>query len=103
MIISESEFEQIYQKDGATGLKVLNSNGLEFVRLVLEPTAIIEKHSLPVDVYFYVLKGTGKLKIDENEYIINSDTLVFCRANQERIWQNIGNTELSILVIKKIS
>jgi quercetin dioxygenase-like cupin family protein len=102
MIISEEKFEKIYQQEGATGLKIINNNGIEIVKLCLKPFAIINKHSLPYDVYFYVLSGQGNLNVSDNEFSVDSNSLVFCRANEERMWQNTYKSDLHILVIKKL-
>ncbi|MDY0143614.1 MAG: hypothetical protein RBR97_17150 [Bacteroidales bacterium] len=103
MIITESQFEKVYENEGAAGFKIITDNNLEFVRLILKPNAIVEPHSLPFDVYFYVIEGMGKLFINDSEYIVSKNSFVLCRANFERSWQNINATDLTLLVVKSLT
>jgi quercetin dioxygenase-like cupin family protein len=100
MIIKPTDFEIIYNENGAIGNKILNENGVELVELILNCNSEIKNHSLPYPVKFYVVEGKGCLYFDGKEEIIESGTVVSCPSEIQRGWKNIEEEKLKILVVK---
>lgn len=103
MINKESEAKTIFQQSDAIG-KMLGSNaGCDFVKLQIEPGGVIEKHSLNVDVTFFIISGEGELDLEGQVTKAYLSDLVTVNAGVMREWKNIGPEDLVVLVIKHMS
>ncbi|MGA7828629.1 MAG: cupin domain-containing protein [Geobacteraceae bacterium] len=80
--------------------KMLVRNDCELIHLTLKPGEILEKHSNPFDVAFYVLSGIGELEVGDESAIITPDTVIEVAAGELRGWKNIGKEDLRVLVVK---
>lgn len=68
--------------------------------ITLQPGEQLKKHITPVDVFFYVLEGTGIIEIgDEKEEVVEG-TLIDSPAKIPHCWYNESNNKLRILVAK---
>jgi quercetin dioxygenase-like cupin family protein len=72
----------------------------EVIHLRFKPGEVLEKHTNPFDVVFYVLEGTGTLDVDEKTFTAGPDTLIEISAPELRGWTNTGTGDLRVLVIK---
>jgi len=68
--------------------------------ITLKPGQALKKHITPVDVAFYVLKGTGVVQIGEEKATVNADTLVESPKDIMHCWYNESDSELVFMVIK---
>ena len=91
----------VYDHDGGLGVKLCESAGNEYVRLILQPGAVIPAHVLPIAVTFYVLRGKGRCTLDEVTYEATADDLIECPVGANRSWENYGTELLELLVIKR--
>ncbi len=83
--------------------RILFSNSKnEIIRLNLKPGEILDVHSNPLDVVFYVLKGKGVLEIENDIIVACEDMTIFVKAGVMRSWKNSFNDILTILVFKII-
>ena len=82
------------------GRVMFSSEKIELVHLLLKPGEQVESHTQPFDVLFYVLEGTGKLKVGGDLLEAGKDTLVEVKAESQRGWTNSGNNALRLLVVK---
>ncbi len=80
--------------------KLYGSARNEVIHLCFRPGEVLEKHSNPFDVIFYVLEGIGILEVDEQSIAVGPDTLIEVSAPELRGWTNTGNENLRVLVIK---
>ncbi len=81
----------------------LNENEAnEIIEFILQPGEIIELHINPSPVFFYVLKGTGTLSLENIDYILGAGDCVFVEKNLQRKWQNNDSSELKVLIIKQL-
>lgn len=97
--ITPSDWNLIYNTTSASGL-IITENFVNMVKLNIQPHSVIDEHSLPVDVIFFILNGTGKIKIDEVTFSVKTNDTVSCPSNKMRSWQNDNDSVLEILVIK---
>lgn len=102
MIIKKEENKQIYNSNGASGFLIANSNKCEFVRLNLQAGSIIDIHSLPFPVTFYVVKGKPEVIFGENSEMVECGDLIELPAGTNRGWKNSSNADAEILVIKHL-
>ena len=76
--------------------------GFELVHLTLHPGEQMEMHVQPFDVLFFVISGSGVLRVG-NEFIeVGENTMVSVIKGVERAWSNPGEMDLKILVNKLI-
>jgi quercetin dioxygenase-like cupin family protein len=80
--------------------KLLTRKDCELIHLTLKPGEILEKHSNPFDVAFYVLSGSGKLEVGDEIETISADTTIEIAAGELRGWNNNGSENLCVLVVK---
>lgn len=83
--------------------KMMVRSDCELIHLTLKPGEILEKHTNPFDVAFYVLAGTGELAVGDETAIISADTVIEIAAGEMRGWQNTGSESLRVLVVKLFS
>lgn len=80
--------------------KMLVRKDCELIHLRLKPAEILEKHSNPFDVAFYVLSGSGELEVGDETETITADTVIEIAAGELRGWKNSGTEDLRVLVVK---
>jgi len=80
--------------------KMLVRSDCELIHLTLRPGEILEKHSNPFDVAFYVLSGSGELEVGDETAVISADTVIEVAAGEMRGWKNDGTEDLRVLVVK---
>ena len=82
------------------GWSLIKSDKAELVYLKLKPGEYLEKHKNPFDVIFYILKGEGKLLLENEVKILQANDSIFIGSNLDRGWKNDSNEELNLLVFK---
>jgi quercetin dioxygenase-like cupin family protein len=70
------------------------------VVITLRPGEALRKHITPVDVFFYVLEGTGIVEIGEEKQAVSKDMLVESPARIPHTWSNVADTVFRVLVVK---
>ena len=70
------------------------------VVITLRPGEALKKHITPVDVFFYVLEGTGVIEIGDEKMTVGKDILVESPAKIPHKWTNESSTVFRVLVIK---
>jgi len=68
--------------------------------ITLKPGQQLRKHITPVDVAFYVLKGSGTVQIGDEKLTVQEYTLVESPKNILHCWYNEGEDDLVLMVIK---
>ncbi len=84
------------------GKILYSSPGYELVHLTLHSGEQMEMHVQPFDVVFFVISGSGVLKIGKETIEIGENTMVSVNKGVERAWSNPGQMDLKILVNKLI-
>lgn len=77
-----------------------NTEHLVVTLITLKPGQELKKHITPVDVVFYVLKGSGTLQIGDEKLTVGKDTLVESPKNILHCWYNEGADDLVFMVLK---
>jgi len=70
------------------------------VVITLQPGEALKKHSTPVDVFFYVLEGTGVVEIGDEKKTVGKDMLVESPARIPHRWINESGDIFRVLVVK---
>jgi quercetin dioxygenase-like cupin family protein len=70
------------------------------VVITLQPGESLKKHITPVDVFFYVLEGTGIVEIGDEKQTVGKDMLVESPARVPHRWTNENTSVFRVLVVK---
>jgi len=70
------------------------------VVITLQPGESLKKHMTPVDVFFYVMEGTGIVEIGQEREAVGKDTLVESPARIPHRWINESESVFRVLVVK---
>jgi quercetin dioxygenase-like cupin family protein len=70
------------------------------VVITLQPGEALKKHITPVDVFFYVLEGSGVVEIGDEKQTVGKDMLVESPAKIPHRWSNEGTSVFRVLVVK---
>ncbi len=70
------------------------------VVITLQPGESLKKHMTPVDVFFYVLDGTGIVEIGAERETVTKDQLVESPARIPHRWINESKAVFRVLVVK---
>jgi quercetin dioxygenase-like cupin family protein len=70
------------------------------VVITLQPGEALKKHITPVDVFFYVLEGTGVVEIGGEKMTVGRDMLVESPALIPHRWSNESRSVFRVLVVK---
>lgn len=70
------------------------------VVITLKPGESLRKHITPVDVFFYVLEGTGAVEIGSEKQTVEKDHLVESPAMIPHRWSNESGAVFRVLVVK---
>lgn len=80
--------------------KVYDTEHALAVHLTLEPGQSLKRHVTPVDVFFYVLEGTGVVEIGDEKQTVGPDSLIDSPARIPHCWYNESDQTLRVLVVK---
>jgi mannose-6-phosphate isomerase-like protein (cupin superfamily) len=80
--------------------KIYDSPHAIAVVITLQPGEALKKHMTPVDVFFYVLEGTGIVEIGDEKKAIGKDMLVESPARIPHRWINESSSVFRVLVVK---
>ncbi|MDD5142136.1 cupin domain-containing protein [Methanoregula sp.] len=80
--------------------KIYDSPHAMAVVITLNPGEALKKHITPVDVFFYVLEGTGVVEIGSERETVGKDMLVESPAKIPHKWTNESNAVFRVLVVK---
>lgn len=70
------------------------------VVITLNPGESLKKHKTPVDVFFYVLEGTGVVEIGDDKDTASKDSIINSPANIPHRWINESDKVFKVLVVK---
>jgi len=80
--------------------KIYDSPHAMAVVITLQPGESLKKHITPVDVFFYVLEGTGIVEIGDEKQAVQKEMLVESPARVPHRWSNESTTVFRVLVVK---
>lgn len=80
--------------------KIYDTQHAMAVVITLQPGEALKKHITPVDVFFYVLEGTGVVEIGSEKQTVGKDMLVESPARIPHTWSNESKSVFRVLVVK---
>ena len=101
----ESEIESIQGNEG-TKVKqyfhphnTLNGISYSIAQFTLEPGKRSKMHKMSSSEIYYILEGSGKIKIDGDIYNLEKDDSVYVPPNTTQFIENSGSVDLRFLCI----
>ena len=86
--------------NGVETRKFHENDHVQALHLILKPGERLKKHITPVDVFFYVLEGSGIVEIGKEKKSVTKDTCIDSPARIPHCWYNESNKILKVLVVK---
>lgn len=80
--------------------RLYDTEHAQVIYITLEPGESLKRHITPVDVFFYVLEGTGLVEIGEEKQSVGADTLIESPKDIVHCWYNESDAPLRFLVVK---
>lgn len=99
-VISAKHADSIKNPHKVKVARLYDSEYAQAMHITLEPGESLKKHITPVDVFFYVLEGTGIVEIGEEKKEVGPDTLINSPARIPHCWYNQSEQVLRVLVVK---
>ncbi len=100
MIYNEKDAEVKVDANGVFGRLLATTPAGNFVRMTLQPGAVVAPHPVPMDAHFYVISGSGRLTVDESSFEVGAGSLVPVSAGAMRGWENLATEPLELFVVK---
>ena len=80
--------------------KIYSTENAEVIHMALSPGQSLKRHTTPVNVFFYILEGTGTVEIGEEKQEVTKDTLIDSPKNIPHLLSNTGEALFRFLVVK---
>ncbi len=68
--------------------------------ITMKPGEKLIRHITPVDVFFYVLEGTGIVEVGDEKNTVTADTVIDSPKDIPHCWYNESDELLRVLVVK---
>jgi mannose-6-phosphate isomerase-like protein (cupin superfamily) len=68
--------------------------------MTLKPGQALKRHTTPVDVFFYILEGTGIVEVGEEAKEVEKDTVIDSPKGIPHLLRNTGEGVFRFLVVK---
>jgi len=92
--------EQKVNPHGVSVRPLFDSPHVAVAHITLGPGEALKRHTTPVDVFFYVLEGTGTVEIGDEESEVSRDMLIESPAGIPHTLANPGTVSFRFLVVK---
>lgn len=74
----------------------------ELIHLTLKPGEVLDIHTNPFDVIFFVLEGTGIITVEDEQKELSLNSCFKVKTDVMRGWRNESDSILRILVVKQL-
>ncbi|MDY7026791.1 MAG: cupin domain-containing protein [Spirochaetota bacterium] len=99
-IIRPEEGTQVYDMDGAVGKKLLSKAEVEVVRIELAPGSSLPVHRTPVDVFFFIIEGSGEIEVGGERKTVEAGSVVESPKDIPHGLHNRSDSPFRVLVVK---
>lgn len=99
-IIKMKEIEGKRNAKGVLAKKLIDHENTRVMNLNLSPDDHVPHHKVPVDVFFYIVKGKGTIQIGEEKAVVKATDIILCPPEMEMaLWADQGE-EFIVLNVK---
>lgn len=99
-VIKMSEVKTFVTPVGVLARKLLDHSSFLIMNLLLKPGEAVEKHNMPDDAFFYVVKGSGIIEIGEEQTSAGETDIVFSPKNTPRGLSASPDREFHVLIVR---
>jgi len=99
-MIRMKEIEGKLNKRGVLAKELVKHEHVQVMNLNLKPEDEVPKHNVPVDVFFYVVKGKGTIRIGDDEAVVEKDDIVLCPPGTDMSLRADQGESFSVLNVK---
>lgn len=99
-IIDAKKAEKAKTVHQADVRRLYNTEDAQAMHITLQPGEALRRHITPVDVFFYVLEGTGVVEIGEEKQSVSTDHLIESPRGIVHCWYNESDAPFRVLVVK---
>ena len=99
-IVKVNSIEKVKNPHGIDAKKIYDTKHAQTMHLTLQAGEALKSHITPVDVFFYILEGTGIVEIGDEKEEVRKDTLIESPANIPHCLYNESNSVFRVLVVK---
>ncbi|MBN2509490.1 MAG: cupin domain-containing protein [Spirochaetales bacterium] len=99
-IVKPKDGKDVSPGKAVSARKILVKDEVETVHLEIAPGGALPLHTTPVEVFFYVLEGSGEIEIGSERVRVDADTLVESPKMIPHGLYNTGDTPFRVLVVK---
>lgn len=85
---------------GVSAKPIYDTPHAAVVHITLQPGQSLRRHTTPVDVFFYVLEGTGFVEIGEEREPVTRDMIIDSPAKVPHRLVNESDQVFRVLVVK---
>jgi mannose-6-phosphate isomerase-like protein (cupin superfamily) len=85
---------------GVSARPLYNSPHAVATHMTLQPGQSLKRHETPVDVFFYILEGSGIVEIGEEQEKVSRDMIIESPASIPHRLVNDGTEVFRVLVVK---
>ena len=90
----------VIENDKIEARRIFTSNSTAAIEIHMQPGAEVEKHTTDEDAFFYILKGTPTISIDDEVQKVETGTLIECPGGTPKAINNNSDSLVKVLVIK---
>lgn len=99
-VIRPERMQAVTNARGIAARQLLKHEHVQVNQLLLQPGDVIDAHSVPVEVLFYVTAGSGTLRIADEQAVISEGELVCCPRGDEMALEADQGQKFSVLNVK---
>lgn len=99
-VIKMDKIEGRTNKRGITAKKLHKNEDVQIMNLVLSPGDEVPRHSVPVNVFFYVVSGRGTITIGDEDAEVEKNDIVPCPENTGMALKADKGEEFSVINVK---
>lgn len=95
-----AESPLVFEENSVQGREMYEKSGTTVVHLLLEKDGVLPPVAQHQDVFFYVLEGRGRIRVGDEAFDVEADTLVKCPIDIPHGAENIGKEVFKLLMVK---
>lgn len=99
-VMKIEEVEGRKNKRGVLAKDIISHEDAQVKNLVLSPGDKVPEHSVPVNVFFYVVEGKGTLQIGEEKEVVEENNIITCPPNTKMSLKADQGEKFSVLNVK---
>jgi quercetin dioxygenase-like cupin family protein len=99
-IVKCKDVEEEKNAKGTMVRKLLVYPDASIIMITLKPGNEVAPHVTPVDVFFYIIEGSGDVQIGKEVQEVHADEIIFSPKNIEHSLKNTKNNVFRFLVVK---